>query len=106
MLRINQSNNTDDEDEALELYDEAIQFFKKAHTLDPGKDIIIIFFVTLHRRTAIFISIFTLIDNEKLACLVAMFESIEAQEMAELDEDTHGEEDDDVEEDEEEEDDE
>lgn len=36
MLRINQSNSAEDEDEALELYDEAIESFKKAHTLDPG----------------------------------------------------------------------
>lgn len=38
MLRINQSNLAEDEDQALDLYDEAIQYFKKASTLDPGKN--------------------------------------------------------------------
>lgn len=37
MLRINQSNLADDEEEVLDLYTEAIESFKKAHTLDPGK---------------------------------------------------------------------
>lgn len=40
MLRINQSNIADDDDEALELYDEAIEAFKKAHELNPGKSFI------------------------------------------------------------------
>ncbi|KAI7903161.1 uncharacterized protein BX663DRAFT_507669 [Cokeromyces recurvatus] len=35
MLRINQSNLAEDEDKALDLYDEAIKAFKKAHALDP-----------------------------------------------------------------------
>ncbi|KAI8982509.1 hypothetical protein BDB01DRAFT_723449 [Pilobolus umbonatus] len=36
MLRINQSNMAEGEDEALDLYDEAISSFKRAHELDPG----------------------------------------------------------------------
>ncbi|CAO3617581.1 unnamed protein product [Mucor hiemalis] len=54
MLRINQSNSAEDEDEALELYDEAIESFKKAHTLDP--------------------------DNQKLAQMVAMFQALQEAE--------------------------
>lgn len=54
MLRINQSNSAEDEDEALELYDEAIESFKKAHTLDP--------------------------DNQKLAQMVSMFQALQEAE--------------------------
>jgi hypothetical protein len=41
MLRINQSNLADDEDQVLDLYTEAIESFKKASALDPGKYIYI-----------------------------------------------------------------
>jgi hypothetical protein len=36
MMRINQSNLADDEDQALDLYDMAIVAFKEAHALSPG----------------------------------------------------------------------
>lgn len=45
MLRINQSNTAEDEDDALELYDEAIEAFKKAHSLDPGKACYTVYFL-------------------------------------------------------------
>ncbi|GAA5799211.1 hypothetical protein EDC94DRAFT_608346 [Helicostylum pulchrum] len=68
MLRINQSNSAEDEDDALELYDEAIEAFKKAHALDP--------------------------DNEKLAGMVAMFSALQDQENEEDDDEEEEEEED------------
>jgi hypothetical protein len=37
MLRINQSNLTQDEDQTLDLFEDAINAFKKAAKLSPGK---------------------------------------------------------------------
>ncbi len=81
MLRINQSNSAEDEDEALELYDEAIENFKKAHELDPGK--ILVFIRVCLSFSDLFI---LLIDNEKLATMVAMFQQLQDAEVYEEEE--------------------
>jgi tetratricopeptide (TPR) repeat protein len=65
MLRINQSNLAEDEDQALDLYDEAIQFFKKAASLDPGTSYFHFFFRFL----------ICYLDNAKLAEMVKVLDA-------------------------------
>ncbi|KAI8991361.1 hypothetical protein BDF20DRAFT_904058 [Mycotypha africana] len=67
MLRINQSNMAEDEDEALDLYDEAIHAFKKAHEMRP--------------------------DDQRLGNMVNMLEGLQAQAAADDEEEEEEEED-------------
>lgn len=85
MLRINQSNLADDEDQALDLYDEAILAFKKASALSPGK---------LYTPFSLSVSLNNkeyFLDNPKLSEMVNMLQAL--QDGAELE----GEEEEDVE---------
>ncbi|KAI9476327.1 MAG: hypothetical protein EXX96DRAFT_601946 [Benjaminiella poitrasii] len=54
MLRINESNLAEEDDDALDLYDEAIEAFKKAHALNP--------------------------ENQKLAGMVNMLQGLQDEE--------------------------
>jgi hypothetical protein len=48
MLRINQSNLTEDEDETLDLFEDAINAFKKAAKLSPGREYYFIHFAYIN----------------------------------------------------------
>jgi hypothetical protein len=68
MLRINQSNLTEDEDETLDLFEDAINAFKKAAKLSPGKDID---FIRAYKLNPI------LLDNPKLTEMVNMLQGLQ-----------------------------
>lgn len=76
MLRINQSNLADDEDQALDLYDEAILAFKKASALSPGK------LYTPFNLSILLINEDSFLDNPKLSEMVNMLQAL--QDGAEL----------------------